>query len=280
MVLLVFTFIQYNNDKDFKELLLNKAQLDEKGNAFVTINGERKDVNKLSKADENYLKTANNSDSDNIAEIAVNTRGFKDLSEGFDKQKDVGSAQVNKMTHLGETTKSILSSVGEKSWLMAALGSGSDLLKVISGTLGSFYASYMMFSSFGGGGIGNAVGKGGNLAGYNVARSFAKGGIGKVLTFGGNKTALGKSAVGNITKAGGYGKYFARGAGLGAGLGIAGSVGDMVINNTELGKNKGEYVAGYTTSKALTGAAKGAGIGAAVGSIIPGIGTAVGTEAI
>lgn len=273
---------QYNNDQEFKELLLNKAQLDEKGNAYVTINGERKDVNNLTSQDKDYLKAANNSDSDNIAEIAVNTRGFKDVSDGFDKQKEVGSAQVNEITHIGKTTKEVLSKVGENSLMMKVLGAGSDMLKIISGTLGAFYATYTAFSSFGGGIKGGVGSKNIGTRLLTNSKVGKNGGLyyktGKGAT---GYTRLGKNAsLGTKMNAGfKMGKGLARGGGVIAGLTTGAITGYEEYNNKS--HSTGEKI-GNTLSKgagAGLGAWGGAALGAAIGTAlipIPGVGTTVG----
>lgn len=262
---------QYDNDKDFKELLLNKSQLDEQGNAFVTINGERKDINKLSKTDENYLKAANNSDSDNIAEIAVNTRGYKDIKEGFEKQKDIGSAQVNEFAHLGEATKGILGKVGEMSGVMKVLGAGEHTLQAIHGTTQAILGAIIIGKSFGRGGLN--LGKAGGTV-SSTGPTYSKTWNGRAIRtlkdgtqqiWNGGRVGSGGKFT-NMTlgqrltmgKVGGMGVGARMGAGLG--LGVAGMGVDYLTDHT-VGKDKGNNVGLYTTGKAASAALTGAGIG-------------------
>lgn len=270
---------QYNDDKEFKELLLNKAQLDEKGNAFVTIRGERKNINSLSKEEQNYLKTSNTSDSDNIAEIAVNTRGFKDINEGFDEQKDVYSANFNETLHIGETTQNILNSVGRNGFLMTVLGVGRDTLTTISGTLQAFYGAYLIGSAFGKGGLYN----GGGIATGSVSSKIPAGATNVNGTWmKANGTAYSKgwqtrlnNASAVPAKTGALGRI-TRGGGMlgGAALGLVGGAVDVGTSMAYAGKEKnGGYVAGKTIGRGL----EMAGTGAMIGSMImPGIGTAIG----
>ena len=269
---------RYSGDKDFEDLLLNKAQLDEKGNAFVTIRGERKDINSLSKEDQNYLKTSNTSDSDNIAEIAVNTRGFKDISEGFDKQKDAYSANFNETLHIGEYTQDILNSVGKNGVLMTVLGVGKDTLSAIHGTLKAFYGTYLMFGALGKGGLGG-VGSG---VGGETREGFGLGGnFGKKYNY-----TMHKNGMASVPGTKGFikpttGMKFMKGVGRfggigGAALGAAGALGGMAIDNSEWGRNRSEHASAYGWAKAGTGALTGMGTGAMIGSMFGPIGTLVG----
>lgn len=278
---------QYNNDKEFKELLLNKAQLDEKGNAYVTINGERKDVNNLTAQDKDYLKAANNSDSDNIAEIAVNTRGFKDITEGLNKQKDVGTAQVNEITGIGNATKNIMANLGENTTVMRTLGTMGPVVEAIKGInsailgfVAAIAGAVTIGKAFGGGGIPN----GKNVTSKLLSNSkIGKNGAlyyktGKGAT---GYTRLGKNAsLGTKMNAGfKMGKGLARGGGVIAGLTTGAITGYEEYNNKT--HSTGEKI-GNTLAKgagAGLGAWGGAALGAAVGTAlipIPGVGTTVG----
>lgn len=276
---------RYDNDQNFKELLLNKAQLDEKGNAYVTINGERRDVNTLTAQDKTYLKAANNSDSDNIAEIAVNTRGFKDITEGFNKQKDVGTAQVNEMTGIGNATKSIMTNLGENTTVMRTLGTMGPVVEAIKGInsailgfVATIAGAVTIGKAFGGGGIPN---------GKNVTSkllSNAKIGKNGALYYKTGKGATGYTRLGKNASLGtkmnaGFkmGKGLARGGGVIAGLTTGAITGYEEYNNKT--HSTGEKI-GNTLAKgagAGLGAWGGAALGAAIGTaIFPGVGTTVG----
>ena len=270
---------QYDNDQDFKDLLLNKAQLDENGNAFVSIRGERKDINSLSKEDQNYLKASNTSDSDNIAEIAVNTRGFKDISEGFDKQKDAYSANFNETLHIGQWTQGILDSVGKNGVLMTVLGVGRDTLSTISGTLQLFYSSWTAARAFGRGGLFN----GGGMSAGNVSSRIPAGATnvnGTWMKANGTTYSKGwQTRLNNASsvpvKSGALGRI-TRGGGMLGGAAV-GLIGSAVDAGTSMAYNGKEKDGGYVTGKAIGRGLEMAGTGAMIGSMImPGIGTAVG----
>ena len=290
---------QYDNDQDFKELLLNKAQLDKEGNAFVTINGERKNVNKLTKSDQEYLKASNTSDSDNIAEIAVNTRGFRDVKEGFDKQRDVGAAQVNETLGIGQATKGILKAVGEKSWMMQIIGAFNPVLMMINGSVTSILGILAMsngvgnmLGSFGKGGkmpgavgSGNISGKAGwkNIGGKNYFMKkdgtlmTTAGKNGKVVTD--PKVLEAAGSTGKVAGTAAKGMSATAKLGAGLGLGVAGMAVDSITDNT-VGRDKGKNIGWYTAGKATSGALQGAALGAIFGpwgiAIGAGLGAAYG----
>ena len=266
---------RYSGDKDFEDLLLNKAQLDEKGNAFVTIRGERKDINSLSKEDQNYLKTSNTSDSDNIAEIAVNTRGYKDVKEGLEKQGDVAETSLNEMTGIGKITKESMAWLGERSGLLKAIKAINPVMGITNSLLTSINGLLLIINSkVGAGGIGAGVGRGKN--GFGIGGKFGskynytmhKNGMASVPgTSGFVKPTAGMKFMKGVGRFGGIG---------GAALGAAGMLGEMAIDNSEWGKNRSEHANAYGWAKAGTGALAGMGTGAMIGSMFGPVGTLVG----
>ena len=257
------------NDKEMRDLILNKAQLDENGRAFVTIDDEKREISKITAADRKALQRENASDSDNIKEIATNTRSLKDFLEGFNKQKEVASASVNEELKIGETTKHILGMVGNMPTLLKVIATAEPITKLLGGILTSVNGIWLTMSLMKGGAFSS-----GN--GLKNAIGFGKTGVGNVLTGGGMSTPFGRRAIRNIAAAGGYGKYVARGARVGLGLGIAGIGVDYAIDKFGLTEQKGENLGLYSGMKGLSGGLKGAGVGATVGSVLPVIGTAAG----
>ena len=266
---------RYSGDKDFEDLLLNKAQLDEKGNAFVTIRGERKDVNSLTNEDKNYLKTSNTSDSDNIAEIAVNTRSYKDVKEGLEKQGDVAEASLNEMTGIGKITKDSMAWLGERSGLLKAIKAINPVMGITNSLLTSINGLLLIINSkVGAGGIGAGVSKGnggfglGNRFGSKYNYTMHKNGMASVPgTKGFIKPTAGMKFMKGVGRFGGIG---------GAALGAAGALGGMAIDNSEWGRNRSEHASAYGWAKAGTGALAGVGTGAMLGSMFGPVGTLVG----
>lgn len=247
-----------DTDNEMRELILNLAQLDEKGNAFVTVNGERKGIDELKTNDIESLRSENNSDSDNIKEIAINTRGFKDISEGFAKQKDVAGASFNEMTGIGETTKQIMNDIGNNNTIMKILAAGDPMLHVTNGLLGTINGILLIMNSkLGVGGSGASMGK-------------VIGGEGGMNSSGGNHGGKGKG--GFFTKA--KNSFKANGGAYGAAATLVGGAVDYGTTMAYRDKEKdGGYVAGKTVGKAL----EFAGTGAMIGSMFGGpIGTLVG----
>ena len=74
---------------EIRRLLSNVAQLDENGNGYVNINGQKTSLREASMMNpeelSRILRTQNNSDSDNIAEIAEGVLSIKDNVEGWSK---------------------------------------------------------------------------------------------------------------------------------------------------------------------------------------------------
>lgn len=76
-------------DDDIKHLLKNVAQLDERGNGYVNIGGKKVSLQEASMMNPEKLASAlraqNNSDSDNIKDIAQNVLSIKDSIDGWSK---------------------------------------------------------------------------------------------------------------------------------------------------------------------------------------------------
>lgn len=272
---------RYSEDKDFEDLLLNKAQLDEKGNAFVTIRGERKDINSLSKEDQNYLKTSNTSDSDNIAEIAVNTRGYKDVKEGFEKQGDVAEASLNEMSGIGKGIKEGMSWLGERSGLLKAIKAINPVMGITNSILTSINGLLLIINSkVGVGGVGSGVGRG-SRGGFGLGNRFGSkwritDSINGAFTNGQGIFVKGDAGYRMGRFMNGVGRFGGIG---GAALGAAGALGGMAIDNSEWGRNRSEHASAYGWAKAGTGALTGMGTGAMLGSMLGPVGTLVGAGA-
>lgn len=258
-------------DEEMKNLILNKAQLDEQGQAYVTIGDEKKYLNEINASDRAALKRENNSDSDNIKEIATNTRGFRDLMEGLDKQKDSILANGIEKSGIGEGLKSIISTVSQNRTVMDILAWMPKFAQIFASFAMMGNGVGNIFGSRGGGGIPTAFGKAAN--GPKV-RTFKNG---TQMVWNGKRVGKGGKWVNASSKAGQKIMNSAGGAGRFSGLGraalgiggaaasIGGMVADQYLENSNFGQNKGQNVGWYTAAKASTRAAEFAGIGAMFG---------------
>lgn len=242
------------SDRQMRELILNTAQLDKEGNAFVTINGRQKNINDITEKDRQELEIMHNSDSDNIKDIAQRLRGWEDTMQGFKKQKDSIVAGIGET--FGGSVKSVIQLFGESPFMKVAT--------VVNMTLPTIVGLLMSIN----GGVnvtkGLIRGNGGTLIGNATAAQGAS-------TATSTATSAATTAARGGKIAGTMGR-FAKGAGVGLALGAAG-MGVNYLTDELSGDRKGN---GYIVGKAGGTALEYAGIGAAIGSIIPVIGTGVG----
>lgn len=88
---------------DIKKLLSNVAQLDENGNGYITVNGKKTSMQEAAQMDpeelSKILRTQNNSDSENISEIAQSVLSIKDNVEGW--TKSFGDTMSSSLEHTG-----------------------------------------------------------------------------------------------------------------------------------------------------------------------------------
>lgn len=238
------------SDQQMRELILNTAQLDKEGNAFVTVNGQKKNINDVTEKDRQELQILHNSDSDNIKDIAKRLRGWEDTIQGFGKQKDAVIAGIGE--HFGGSVKNLIQKFGSSDWMTAAVKINT-YLPIIAGAVT----------------VGNGIG----VLGKGFFGGMPSGSLTPEAT--GSAAASSASSFGSGSKFIGGLKSMGRVGGAAAGLGA--SVLGMGVNylTDELsGDRKG---GGYVTGKAIGSALEWGGAGAAIGSMIaPGIGTAIG----
>lgn len=231
-------------DQEMRELILNTAQLDKEGNAFVTINGKEKNINDVTENDRKELQIMHNSDSENIRDIAQQLRGWDDIIQGFGKQKDSVIAGIGEWFGFGDKVKGLISWFGE-SPIMKYATIANVALPTLVGLVTSINGILLMKGGLVGGNIGS-LGSGSSTG----AASATASGVGK-----------GTKLMGGIKR---------------AGIGLGFSAVGMGINHltNELSGEKKE--GGYITGKVVGNALQWGGLGASVGSLFGPVGTAVG----
>lgn len=283
---------------DMKELIRNTGTI-QNGVAGVNINGEFKKLGDVKEEDYGELVKQNQSDSDNIKDIATMLRGAVDMKSGYTKQRSAVDAKL--MGWLGASKKMVFGTLGSMTAMLYIM-SGGNFLKQLFGTVTN---SIKTFGSWGkqykfwgtnrslinaaksgriplagggapapGGGGGAPVpppAPGGTFKPYSgthgLARSIERGAL-KVF----GKKAVGRTIASNII----------RNAKVGAGVGIAAGIAGAALQGwrdkrIESGKGKkGDSADSWMTvgSSAL----KFAGIGASTIGLITGpvIGAAIG----
>ena len=120
---------------DMKELVKNSGSFKD-GKAGVTIRGQFKSLDELTDKDYDALKKETQAESEDIKDIAVNTRDIVSIEEGFQKQREAHMANMTK--GVGDIYKGLVSWLSEQGWLHTILnimmtaqaaGSVADLLK-------------------------------------------------------------------------------------------------------------------------------------------------------
>ena len=144
---------RWANDKEFEDLLANVATI-EKGRAYVEIGGEKVDVANLDDSDKGELRKKAQGTSEDIKEIAENTRSLTDLKDGAKKQLDAAKARHAEQQNIGKIAKQSIDYLARSAvaieairsflWAMGGLGlaksihgvypsGGSDSGKRVSG---------------------------------------------------------------------------------------------------------------------------------------------------
>ena len=288
---------------DMKELIRNTGTI-QKGVAGVNINGEFKKLSDVKEEDYGELVKQNQSDSDNIKDIATMLRGAVDMKSGYTKQRSAVDAKL--MGWLGASKKMVFGTLGSMTAMLYIM-SGGNFLKQLFGTVtnsiktfGSWGKQYKFWSTnrslinaaksgripLAGGGAPAPGGGGGIIGSLATAPKrnvFAHGGKGsaraaqrQALKLFGRKGAQSRFAQS-------VGRYLTHpGVSMkGAGLGTMASLAGVAVEGwrdarVESGKQKkGQGWDNVMTigSEAL----KYGGIGATIGSLIPVIGTGIGT---
>lgn len=225
-------------DKDTQELIANTAQLDKNGEAYVTIDGEKKYVkNGLTDDDKSKLVAKSKSDSETLKDIAINSKSLLEHQQAVEKQR------LNLLTQFYNNT-----GIGEKmDGYYELLANLQKYLLIIQGATlviqGLVAAKNML------GGLGQMLGYRGGMGGALLGPGGASGVIGKsnnTLMMGGNFGKLGTFSNGKalITKYGSASsaRNSIRWNNAAKGLGIASMVGSMGFGMLESNaRNKGDH---------------------------------------
>ena len=261
-----------SNDEDMMNLIKNLATWDN-GEAVVDINGKRTKVSDLTAEDKKKLESMQNTDSQNLQDMAVSLRGIKDMMDGTIKEKQNEQAEL--MSGIGQGLTDFMRSNTGLLDSIAKIGAwGATLSDISTGVYGIW--TTMIGTARLGRGTGNVFsGKPRNTVG-NVkgpkSKTGAKGGM--------NTTSGMGSAKGSLKGGNSFGKGLLKGGMKGAGK-IAGgaALGGVLAGGVSLASDmiSGEF--NKDKEKSLInagGSAIGGGIGAAIGSVIPGVGTLIG----
>jgi len=112
-------------------LLSNVAQLDENGNGYININGNKTSLQEAAQMNpeelSKILRTENNSDSENIAEIAQSVLSIKDNVEGWSKSLGDTMASSLEKTGMGDSFGEMIKEEASTSSIMSQFA--NDVLK-------------------------------------------------------------------------------------------------------------------------------------------------------
>lgn len=103
-----------------EELIKNTATLDENGNAGVSLNGEFVGVDKLAGREEELI-ALNQSETEDIKEIAKMLRGWDDIMQGFKKQKDITQASWVQASGIGNLAMTAVGFLGQSNMMLGTI---------------------------------------------------------------------------------------------------------------------------------------------------------------
>lgn len=172
-----------NFGEEETDFIKNSAQLDKNGQAFMTVGGKKKYLQKLSTSDIQLLMSTASNDSDNIKTIAQTLTGWNDAIEGFKKQKDAVKAGVG--DYFGNWLKGTIFSIGTSVKLMAGLVIGSSIANVLKGGAQLMNGMWNIGGGLGKGfqGIPNVTANDNTSAVYNSLSSFRNSPVGTKNSF-------------------------------------------------------------------------------------------------
>lgn len=267
-----------------KNAVLNLAQLDEKGNAYVNLNGVKRDVSTLTQEDVNVLTKTSIKDSDNIKTITQTLLGYNEKMEAIQKARDDQMARLSEITGIGNFIKGTLGVIEGYAATLAVINFGVRSIQALLATGGMLNGGYNAMTSFGkkgavqmspnpamprGGAVGGRINVGGGSRGYavNAANVAAARGGGQFRQF---RAAYNASRYrGGSGRIGAFGNAM-RASGMGMGVGMLASVGagiggDMLRSNASQHMDRGDFSGAvrnrYVGGSILEGAGMGAGMG-------------------
>lgn len=178
-------------NKDFQELIKNTATFKD-GKAGVTIDGDFKELSKLTEKDQEALVKETQSQSQDIKDIAKDVRSLADIRRGIRKQYEATSAQIE--GPIGRGLKKITGWFSGKGWNFPLQAVGAiSILNTAIGGLGRTWSHIK--------GIKDIWKGGGSGSVNNSAESIFRRLTGKGTKVGGNGAAAGGRAAATGAKA-------------------------------------------------------------------------------
>lgn len=107
-------------DEETKELILNTAQINKEGNAYVSFNGKEVSVREIGNQQRNELKKITQTQAQDIKDIAQMLRGWTDSVEGRNKQYQAVQAKFLETNRIGERAQTVNNWFGENGKLLTA----------------------------------------------------------------------------------------------------------------------------------------------------------------
>jgi len=126
--------------KEMKELIENTATFKD-GRAGVTIDGEFKTLDQLKETDKKELEKLQQTEAQDIKQIARDVASLKDKREGLSKQWENAKSWISEHFKIGQTEKGGLNWVGQRSGLLKLLAGGS-LLLAFSGAITKAFRTF------------------------------------------------------------------------------------------------------------------------------------------
>lgn len=275
-------------DEDTRELLSNLGQIDSNGQAYVTIGGQRENINGLSGEKIQKLKDEHKSETELLSEIVDELKGAKDIDKYIQNGMEAGMAKGMEDSGLGERFKRFQNLALDNLDILVA---GKFVLNGIQTLVGAILMAVGTITAGSGVvGYGKARGKYPGSATKGGARAVKgrvgedgkitakiKGERGATATWnekaGNWQRSNGQFVSGSKIKGGGGGMSVGSSIGLGIGgaaIGYGGGMWEKHVNDSvasgEMDINNSGYMVGKVGSKALQWGGTMLGIGAMTGN--------------
>lgn len=282
------------SDKE-AEFIKNTATI-QNGNAVISYldakgNRVEKDVNSISKGELNIARQQNQSQSDDIKDIAKDTRDMAGMLTGYQKRRDAVMAQA--FEHVQQPVKSVINAIDDNVkaivGITKTIAIGVGVIAAIKGvgTVAGALPQYFGLVK-GGGKIGTPTPPGSSVSSSVSMGALNRAKFGRGIKQGWTQATKGGSFIskgGTIGKAGQVAGRMAKGAAVGGLLaeGI-GQGGKLIINNiNESNIEKGKYTKNSnedfnhrTGANAFSKAGHFAAVGSTIGAIGGPVGMAIG----
>lgn len=122
---------------DLQELIMNTATFDDSGRAGVSINGQFVGVDQLA-GREQELIALNQTETEDIKEIATTLRGWDDTMQGFKKQLDAKQASWVEKSGLGSMGMQAVQYLGQANWALNTIVGVLTAGKAINFGMGAY----------------------------------------------------------------------------------------------------------------------------------------------